>query len=399
MPDHTDMPTEGIGARLRETRKRRGLSQKGLAASSGVSVATIRSIEQGTSGAPRMGTFRKLAVVLRVPTSKLAARQEDPVPQLGSGDAWRPVQRAVEQPHISDLLLDEPTVASVEEDLQAARTTYFADDHAALAADLPGLLRNAEALGDENAARELRARTLHFTGAALTQVRQWDAADMALERALDEAPDSATAAGVITTRCWLLMRRGMLAEARELATRWADDLEPRRVSRATPDDLAAWGWLLLHAAAAAVRDNREGEAATAIRMAKGAAVMTGRELGYGRRMNRWGPLVVAHKQVETHIILDQPDKALHLAEGLRKKRKAPPSDGNSNRHRLDVASAHTTLRQYGEAVDVLLDVHATAPSWLANQRYARDILGDIVAKRRTLTPEMRQLADAIGLPM
>ncbi|MEU7435556.1 hypothetical protein AB0B07_32685 [Streptomyces sioyaensis] len=44
-------------------------------------------------------------------------------------------------------------------------------------------------------------------------------------------------------------------------------------------------------------------------------------------------------------------------------------------------------------------IRARAPQWLPNQRYAQDILGLVVAKRRTLTLEMRSLADAIGLPL
>jgi hypothetical protein len=35
----------------------------------------------------------------------------------------------------------------------------------------------------------------------------------------------------------------------------------------------------------------------------------------------------------------------------------------------------------------------------AHQQYARDILGMVVEQRRQLTPQMRQLADGIGLPM
>ena len=40
-----------------------------------------------------------------------------------------------------------------------------------------------------------------------------------------------------------------------------------------------------------------------------------------------------------------------------------------------------------------------AGPWLAEQRMARDILGRIVHRRRTLTPDMRELAGAIGLPL
>jgi transcriptional regulator with XRE-family HTH domain len=44
MPEHTDMH---IGTRLREIRKRRGLTQKSLSEASGVSLSLIRKLEQG----------------------------------------------------------------------------------------------------------------------------------------------------------------------------------------------------------------------------------------------------------------------------------------------------------------------------------------------------------------
>ncbi|UCM89930.1 helix-turn-helix domain-containing protein [Streptomyces marincola] len=395
MPDHFD---EHIGTRLRELRKRRGLTQRELANHSGVSLSTIRNVEQGTQTAVRLETVRKLASALRTRTSILAARE--PSGQENAPTAvWDELRRAVEQPHGD--LPEPPTVDGVEEALRAARAAYFADDFDSLAARLPVLLRDADSLGDASTARDVRARLLGFTGSVLTQVRQWRAADTALERALDAAPDAATAAGIINTRCWLLLRQGHLTEARETATRWADDVEPRRVSRATPDDLAAWGFLLLKVAAASIRDNRPGEADTALKMAQGAAVITGRDLGYGRRMNRWSPTIVAHKRVEHLVITEQPDRALALADQTAKiaPRHRLPSDGNANRHLLDTANAHAQLRDYGEAMGTLLEVHRRAPSWLANQRYARDILGNIVAKRRTLTPEMRMLAEAIELPV
>lgn len=40
-----------------------------------------------------------------------------------------------------------------------------------------------------------------------------------------------------------------------------------------------------------------------------------------------------------------------------------------------------------------------APAWLENQRMAKDLLDRIVGKRRTLTPQMHELADAIRLPL
>jgi transcriptional regulator with XRE-family HTH domain len=54
---------QAIGARLREVRKRRGLTQRELARLSEVSLSFIRKLEQGNySGGVRLETIHRLAV-------------------------------------------------------------------------------------------------------------------------------------------------------------------------------------------------------------------------------------------------------------------------------------------------------------------------------------------------
>jgi hypothetical protein len=111
----------------------------------------------------------------------------------------------------------------------------------------------------------------------------------------------------------------------------------------------------------------------------------------------FGPATVAMKRTENALVNGQPDTALRLASrvpaGLR------PTSDNRNRHLLDVSGAHAELRQYDEAVDVLKRLQTEAGPWLHEQRRARDVLGRIVKRRRTLTPDMRALADAVRLPL
>ncbi|MFI5524969.1 helix-turn-helix domain-containing protein [Streptomyces platensis] len=387
MPEHADMH---IGTRLPEIRKRRGLSQRELAAASGVSASLISKLEQGVVDGTRMETAHKLAGALRVDTSALLERDE-PTP-AETAEPWRPLQLAVQVAPAPPT--EQPTVTGIRALLPDVRRAYFKNHLAELSTLLAPVLRDADALGDSPAARGLRAHLLQIAGSVLTQVRQFDAAQTALQRALDDAPDRLRAAGVITTWSWLLVRQGRLRESRELATRWADDVEPR-MSRATPQELAAWGWLLLQASAASLRDNRNGEAADTMRLARSVAVMTGRELPRGRdRLTTWGPATVSYKAAERHIVLDRPDKVLAMAG-----KGSQAASTEYHRHRLDVAKAHLLVRQYGEAVDALTEVHVAAPEWLANQRYAQDILGDVLERRRTLTPQMRQLANALSVPM
>ncbi|WP_432093721.1 helix-turn-helix domain-containing protein [Streptomyces sp. bgisy100] len=395
MPEHTDMH---IGTRLREVRKRRGMTQRDLAGASKVSLSLIRKLEQGEVSDTRMETARRLAAALRIPTTTLLTRDAAPAAR-GVADQWAPVRAALGAPHTWTGPDDEPTVAGVSDALTAALPLFSGDKFAELAVVLPALLRDADAVAETDPeGRAVRVRLLQLTGWLLTQTRQYDTASEALARSLDDAGDRLQGAASVNTLCWLLLRQGKVAEARELATRWADDTEPR-LSRATPAELSAWGWMLLRISASAVRDNREGEASDALRLARSAAVALGRE--YAPRhdfLRTFGPVTVAMKRTENAAVKDRPDRVLSLASTLPTDRLHPTSS-NRNRHRLDVASAHTSMRQYAEAVGVLAEIREESPEWLPQQQYARDILSRIVARRRTLTPEMRSLADAVALPL
>ncbi|NKY13647.1 helix-turn-helix domain-containing protein [Streptomyces somaliensis] len=388
------------GDRLRDVRKRRGMTQQGLARESGVSVSLIRKLEQGERYDARLETVRRLAATLRVPTSRLVADAVEEGASAAVLDAWAPVREALTAPVGDAAELDEPpTVQGMRAALGAAVPLFSGDRFAELRAVLPALLRDADVLaGLDPEGRALRVRLLQLTGWLLTQTRQFEAAEWSLGAALEGSADRLQGASTVNTMCWLLLRQGRLGEARALAVRWADETEPR-LSRATPDELSAWGWLLLRLSAAAVRDNRPGEAEDALRLSHAAAVALGGEFAPdGDFLRAFGPVTVALKRTENAMVMDRPDVVLELTARIPAGGMRPTSD-NRNRHLLDVANAYTMTRQYGPAVETLAAIRDAAPQWLPNQRYARDILGRIVAGRRTLTESMRSLADTVGLPV
>ncbi|MEW9515101.1 helix-turn-helix domain-containing protein [Streptomyces tubercidicus] len=389
-----------IGKRLRDIRKRRGMSQRELANGSGVSLSLIRKLEQAERADTRLETARQLAVALGVPTTQLVA--EEAVDREASGvtvDQWGGVRHALLEPGPSDDLDEPPTVAGLRTAVESAQPLFSGDKLAELSSILPPLIRDAEALAESGPeGRAVHMRVMQLTGWLLTQTRQFEAAEVALARSLDASSDLLPSAVTVSTQCWLLLRCGKLSGARDLAIRWADEAEPR-MSRATPAELSAWGWLLLRASAASVRDNRPDEAEDALRLANSAAVALGREFAPDNDFLRaFGPVTVALKRTENAMVVDRPDLVLKLAPKIPTNNMRPTSN-NRNRHLLDVANAHARSRRYGEAVEILQSIRARAPQWLPNQRYAQDILGLVVAKRRTLTPEMRSLADAVGLPL
>lgn len=328
---------------------------------------------------------------------RLSQRGNEEGPIVGTEERWHAVRNVVERPPVEPETDDDrPTVAGVRDSLERVIPLYADHKFADLSEMLPPLLRDAEALGEEG--RAVRVRVLQLAGGALVHTRQFDSAELALQRALDEVADRMEGAASINTRCWLLLRQGRLDEALDLAVRWADEIEPR-MSRATPAELSTWGLLLLRVSASAVRNSQKGQADQALRLAKGVAATLGREYAPENELLRmFGPTTVRLKAAEHASVTDRPDLVIRLSERVpRSAIKA--SKSSVSRHALDVAYAHAKMRHYTEAMERLTALHKASPEWLPNQSYARTVLKRVVDGRRTLTPEMRDMANAIHLEL
>lgn len=394
-----------LGERVRSVRRRRGLTQRELAAAAGLSESLIKKVEQGTITGVRLETLHKIAVALRVPTSGLFPGPDAAPAEDVDVTAWEAVRRALEGRCPDDAAQDgEPTLNGVKAAFGLLVPLLIGSQFGRVRVLLPALLRDADVLvsvsanGAEADARGLRSQVRQLAGYMMGQTWQLGVAGEAMDLALDDASgDIMTTMAAVDWKCWSLLRQGQLDACRELATRWADRSEPR-ISRATPDELAAWGRFLTLVSTAAARDNRPGEAKSALKLAKAAATAIGRDIV--PQFNPWqvfGPATVSWYQAENAIVQDRPDVTLGIA--ARVTGRGFPVPRNLLRHRLDVASAHASVRQYAESVAVLSEVNEAAPEWLAHQRFARDILSGVIERRRTLTPEMRQLADAVRLPL
>jgi hypothetical protein len=245
------------------------------------------------------------------------------------------------------------------------------------------------------------ARAHHLTGNLLIQLRAGDLAYRALTAALDAAEQSGNqivGATVLQGMTWLLLRQGRFSEAEQLAVSTADRIESR-FSRARPDELAAWGWLLMGAAAAAARDNRHADAIELIDSAAAAAVRIGERPPAGEHLmmvGGFGTARVEMQRVETAAVAGEPGRVLELAG------RVPPSEtavsSSWNRHRLDVAWAYAELGQSREATEVLTEISRTAAPWLRHQRYARDIVRALAeSRRRVMSRDLAELTALVGV--
>ncbi|MGW2269600.1 helix-turn-helix domain-containing protein [Streptomyces yangpuensis] len=408
------MTTE-LADNVRKYRRRAGLSQEELAHAAGVSPGTVRKVEQG--GTVRMETLHALARALGVTTATLLA-PDAPEP-VGRGEDPNRVNliqlRAALTPPVGLTDLDgeaaeeEPNLRRFRRTVHDGAVLYHSDSYRSVASQLPGLLRDANSAvayydgGEEHRQAVLaRAEALQLAGRYLTQVRQYDLAYTALAGAITDArraDDSLTGASGVIGMCWLLLRQGRLDEAEQLAAQTADVIEPR-LSRATPDECAAWGWLALRAAAAAGRNNRPEEARHYHRVANTAASAVGREHtgSFFRHWTTFGPLTVGMKGVEDAMVVGDARAVVRKAGEDAMSPKAwksagRPSDENWNRHRLDVARAHARTNDLSAAMDELIGIRNASPEWLRHQRMAAETMQEILKKRkRTLTAEMRDMA-------
>lgn len=284
--------------------------------------------------------------------------------------------------------------------VEVARTTAQMIDRAAERAARPDWLEVQFGLRFAASGGVMRSRVLQLTGSVLVQARQREAARIALDRCLADAQASGgvlDAASAIITQCWLLLGERRFDQVRLLATEWADWVEPR-MSTATRAELSVWGWLLLRGSAAAIRDNRPDEADELIRFASAAAAVIGPERGsYHSYWTTFGPATVAMKRVENAVVDGKPGLALSLTAGVPAGLR--PTSDNRNRHLLDVTAAHLDLRQHAAAIEVLHQLSAEAPAWLSRQPMASTLLARLIARRRVLTPQMRDLAETMRLPL
>lgn len=397
------MDSAATGSRVREARKRAGLTQEELAARSGVSLSLIAKLERGEYGGMRLETVHKLARALRVTTSALTSGTGSPPPAAPAPGDWEAVRRALSGEH-GGMPDEAPAIGGMRDAVARANGTLLGSGYAELRVMLPALLRDADALVSASAsrgeahARQVRSDARRVAAYALGEARQFSAAGDAIELAQGDAGDDLTALAAADGKCWLLLRQGRLAECGALAARWADDAEPARLSKASPDELAAWGMFLVRASNVAARDNRPDDAREALRLAKMAAAGVGREIvPYFSPAQVFGPVTVAMIAAEHAMVQDRPDVTLSI--GSQVAGRPFPVQPNYLRHRLDVAHAHAVTRHPDRAVRVLAELRRDAPEWLVQQRYARDVLAKVVAGRRTLSKEMRSLAGFLSLPL
>ncbi|MEU6614508.1 helix-turn-helix transcriptional regulator [Streptomyces parvus] len=393
-----------IGDRIRALREFRDITQESLADESKVSIDTIRKLEQNRRQSARIGTLRSLARVLDVQLERLVGQPtvtKQPSPEGGLLDMRDAIQDPGSLPGVLGYedLEDPPSPAEWARQVQAATDTYWAGGYSELAAVLPGLLRDGRVTArqhdTESVWRDL-ALTYQLAASLSTQAGHPDWAYTAVEKQLAaaaRASDPLLEGMGVSTLSWVLLRQGRWEQAQEVAERKADQLEPPR-RRATADQLAVYGNLLIAAATPAARADQHDEAMQLLTLAESAAVQSGPVKTYGTAFS-----VTDVRTQQVNIALagstGRPDVALTASAGVDLGTISRPVHSAS--YRVDVAQARYQTGDSAGALELLLEVEVDQPEWVKFQAGAAATVREMLEAERRRNSTLRGLASRLGV--
>jgi transcriptional regulator with XRE-family HTH domain len=403
-----------IGENLARLRRQAGLTQQELATKSGVGLPTIRGLERNARTTALMGTLAKLARALDVkPSVLLGQRQTFHQYDAPPEDGIRALRRAVHPLEtLPGLRLAEQetgmlTVSDLQAEVETAWRRYWHGALSEMIGALPGFLAAArQAAGDlrgdeRRSARAALARGYQAAAWGAVHLGQDDLARTAVERSLlaaQGADDPVLVAGAWNALAWVLMRQQENELVGTVATRAAEELNPR-FTRENYQAVRMYGRLTLSAMTAAARLEDYASAHEMLETARRCTVIVdadATDLVNGAHHAAFGPSLVTMVGVELAMYEENPAEALHLAQQVPPTRRIPPVA--RGRHLLDVAQAHTWQGQYTEAVQALTKVHSMAPEWMRYQVHAREVVRQLQQdKGRRRLPGLAPLARHMNL--
>ncbi|GHE32293.1 hypothetical protein GCM10017673_38980 [Streptosporangium violaceochromogenes] len=408
---HDATTHDDIADKVRALRLGQGWTQEDLAHHAGLSARVVQKIEQG--GTARMETYHALARALGVVTvTFVAAGPPEPVLDGPNESVLAPIRAAVAPPvglggtPLYSADDGDLSLPRLERAMDTLESIYHSNRYDELAPLLPPLLVSAQhhvARLDEGAgqagALRLRARASNLAGRYLIQVRAHDLALATIQSSQRDAltiGDMSLVSAAVSFQAWAMMRQGRFREVVDLCLHAADALEPR-MSRATPEELSAWGRLMSRASAAAARDNRPDDAEEYASL----AVMAGDRIGRERRSSdatyTFGPLTAALGRAENAAVAEEPGRVVELFQRL--PRGAGRTDSSTwNRALLDAARAHARIGDVPRAVEIMTGLRRKAPEWLRYQQLGLDTTREIVSRaKRKLTTDQRELVRFFSL--
>ncbi|MFD0691438.1 helix-turn-helix transcriptional regulator [Actinomadura fibrosa] len=391
-----------LGRRIAQERKRRGLSQPELARQVDRSVAWVSQVERGVRKVDRMSVLEKVAEVLELPLSELAA--EAPVVAatteelpgsaglrlvLSGAHSLRAMLHSAPVPATSEI---KPRVDRAWELTHESQYVELADLLRGLVPALETAVRSAP---EEQRAElfDLLAVTYQACSAALAKLGEPEAAWIAADRAIvaaERAGDPLMMAAGAFRLGFVFLGARHFDQVEENA-RTASEALWFMVDQGKPEAMSLWGGLTLQRAVAASRLNQASVAYAHLTRAREVA----ERLGDGRNdyNTEFGPANVVLHEVAVAVELGDAGHALRVGTDVD---TSALSGERRARLNVDLARAHAQRRQVDEAVAALLEAESITPEQIRNHRITRQIVSDLLTMQDPPSPDLRELADRVG---
>ena len=390
------------------------VTQTELAEMTGLSVWTIRNIEQDRPGrsatiATLMSLARALGTDVAVLTGQRAPNTRERVDDRRAlsaiDDCLTSPDNFPDIPGFGQLLPsgEPPAVADLRAKVALAWTDYWDGNYAELGAVLPALIAEAKIAtssydGDrQEQAFAVLTELYQIAADAAVQLGSQRIAFAALNRAFPAAKQSGDAlllSSLAGTLSWVYLRKGRVDTAEEVAQAAAESIEPS-FGRSKHPQLAVWGNLVISAAVAASRSGKTAKAETAreyLSMAHAAAHRIGQDTNFYQ--TTFGPTQAQIQAVGVAVATRDIGRALEIAKYLQLPASLPKAA--RARYLLDVAHAQLLARQEKAATSTLVAIDTFAPDWMRHQSLAVHLVEDLyVRERRSST--VRQLASKVGI--
>ncbi|OON82211.1 helix-turn-helix domain-containing protein [Streptomyces tsukubensis] len=393
-----------IGDRIRNLREFRDVTQEQLAQRAGVSVDTVRKLEQGSRQSARINTLRALARALDVQLERLVG-QPTVTQELSDDGGLIALRDAIQDvsalPGVlaDDDIEDPPDEGSWADAVRAATRLYWAGELSELSSTLPLLLRDGRAVARETGTEPVwqqLALAYQLAASLAAQAGHPDWAFQAVEKQLaaDRKASDPLAEGMgVSTLSWVLLRQGRWEQAQRVAETKADALEPS-IRRATAARYAVYGNLLVAAATPAARGGNQSGAQQLLNYAECAATRSGAVRVYG---SAFSVTDVRTQQVNIALAGEEsrPGEALRLSARVDVGAISRPVHAAS--HRVDVAQAQYETGDGNGALATLLEVESQQPEWIKFQTLAATTVREMLEDERRRNTRLRGLASRLGV--
>jgi transcriptional regulator with XRE-family HTH domain len=394
---------DGIGTRIAEARKLRGLTQSGLSMLVPCSSSLISQVERGVKPA----TPWLVAAVAR-------ALHTD-VPQL-LGQPYRGATERTDRVHASipqiriamnywdvppDLLAAPRPLDTIAGDIATIGRFLDAVDYLQIGRDLPGLIEELSAVfhASVGAQRRQAAELLMYAYVAAKSMAYRlgyvDLVSVAVERATwaaRETDNPELLAFMAEERCQIFFATGAYDAGLKFIDRAYRDYQPLLTGH--DSGLAIAGSMHLRAAIMAARDaNRRNDAWDYLAQAGEAGQRIGGDTNHYGLI--FGPTNVKIHAVAVAIELDDADEAIRRSEGFKPANAIPGE--RSSHHYIDLARAQLVTGLPQHALRSLMTAEKLAPQHTRNHPMARETVTGLVRAHTRIPEPLRSMSRRMGV--